>query len=274
MSIIPFYYSTHHRNFGDALNPLLFERVLGIRIKPENFKNAEMTGVGSLLQKCTVSKYAIHSQINFFFKPQLRVMSSGFIQAPPENHILARKLDVKALRGHESRRIIEKLTGSACDAAVGDGGMLYPLLLDKIPSKQYSVGIIPHYRDRELSSIKELSASLKNATVIDVLDEPLEVLKKIASCSCILSSSLHGLIVSDAMGIPNRHVLFSSNITGNGFKFRDYYSVFTPEHTLPSLQTGEILSVRFDRLFENYLPRQQQIAELQKKLLDAMKITG
>lgn len=269
--MIPFYYSTNRRNFGDALNPYLFERVLKIPVKHSPLKQASMTGVGSLLQKCVAPRYELFKRAGVFFKPELQVMSSGFIAAVPGNYALIRKLDIKAIRGLESRRIIESITGTPCRAAVGDGGMLYPLLLEKQPAKKYSLGIIPHYRDQQLPVVKELAAHFKGSVIIDVQGEPLEVLQQIASCERILSSSLHGLIIADALEIPNRHVHFSDNVRGNGFKFTDYYSVFSPEDRLPDLQIAKIMTVSVDALFGQYLSKKQRFSELQEELLKAMK---
>lgn len=266
-----FYYSTHHRNFGDALNPFLLERILQIPFEHSAFQNASMVGVGSLLQKCIAPRYAFFRRLAGHFKPEMRVMSTGFIRAVPAGQILIRKLDVRAVRGHETRQIIEKLTGAPCTAAVGDGGLLYPLLLDKLPAKKYAVGIIPHYRDQQLPAVRELADRFKNAVIINVLDEPLEVLKTIAGCERVLSSSLHGLIVADAMGIPNRHVMFSANVTGSDFKFRDYASVFAPEDQLPALLPEEAMTLIDNDLFDPYRSKLPQIRELQQNLLSAMR---
>lgn len=266
-----FYYSTNHRNFGDALNPYLFEYVLKISVKYSPLKQAFVMGVGSLLQKCIAPRYELLKRTGVFLYPELQVMSSGFISDVSGSYALTRKLDIKALRGLESRKIIESITGTHCNGAVGDGGLLYPLLLKKQPVKKYPVGIIPHYRDQQLPAVKESAGRFNGAVVIDVQGEPLDVLQQIASCERILSSSLHGLIVADALDIPNRHVHFSGNVRGNGFKFKDYYSVFDPEYLLPDLQIAEVMTMSVDALFGQCLSKRQCVAELQENLLKAMK---
>ena len=230
-----------------------------------------MIGVGSLLQKCVVPELSLFKRLAGFFQPELQVLSSGFIRAVPDNMVLCRKLDVRAVRGEKTREIIERLSGKPCSAATGDGGMLYPLLLDTMPEKKYTLGVIPHYRDQSQSAVKELVSQYDNAVIIDVLDEPLEVLKQIARCNFILSSSLHGLIVADALDIPNRHVRFSGNVTGDDFKFCDYYSVFTPEYQLESLTPEKALAMSKDELFGAYISKRERIAGLQDGLLRAMK---
>jgi hypothetical protein len=52
----------------------------------------------------------------------------------------------------------------------------------------------------------------------------MSVVKAISECKLILSQSLHGLIVADALGIPNVWIEPSSKMIGGEFKFHDYFS--------------------------------------------------
>jgi hypothetical protein len=49
-----------------------------------------------------------------------------------------------------------------------------------------------------------------------------------AACDAVISTSIHGLVLANAYGVPNVHfcVLTSGAIAGSGFKFRDYQSAF------------------------------------------------
>ena len=51
-----------------------------------------------------------------------------------------------------------------------------------------------------------------------------DVIDQICSCECILSSSLHGLIASDAYQVPNCWIELSGKISGGYFKYLDYAS--------------------------------------------------
>ena len=60
--------------------------------------------------------------------------------------------------------------------------------------------------------------------VINLINTNIEsVINDILSCEKTISSSLHGLIVSDAYNIPNTWVKFDNNIKGDDTKFHDYF---------------------------------------------------
>jgi hypothetical protein len=67
---------------------------------------------------------------------------------------------------------------------------------------------------------------MPKGTVIKVVnpgDPPLEVIKQIGGCKRIVTSSLHGMIVSDAFGLPRRVEMCARLAKDGGdFKFRDY----------------------------------------------------
>jgi hypothetical protein len=174
--------------------------------------NAELLTVGSILQKLD----------NRFWKKRVHVWGSGFIEAPEAS--LGRH-HFHAVRGHQT---LSRLTLSGPSPALGDPGLLSHLLLPEwsdIP-KTNRVGLVPHYKDKNDADVQALATRLPGCCVIDVLDEPVNVLRQIAACETIISSSLHGLVVADAFRIPSQWLKCGDRVRGEDFKFRDYYSVF------------------------------------------------
>ena len=51
-----------------------------------------------------------------------------------------------------------------------------------------------------------------------------QVIKEIVECEMIISSSLHGLILSDAYHIPNIWIKFSDETFDGSFKYLDYFA--------------------------------------------------
>ena len=109
----------------------------------------------------------------------------------------------------------------------GDPALFLPLVYQTSNAQEYRLGIIPHVVDLQHPVIEEIRE--KHADDILIIDlahyeKWTDVIDQICSCERILSSSLHGLIVSDAYQVPNCWIELSGKISGGYFKFYDYAS--------------------------------------------------
>ena len=84
--------------------------------------------------------------------------------------------------------------------------------------KKYDLGVVPHYIDKR----GRKAAIDLGLPIIDPLRrDPLEVVDEIRQCHSIVSSSLHGIIVAHAYGIPAAW-LACNRLCGDGVKFEDH----------------------------------------------------
>ncbi|QBG46592.1 polysaccharide pyruvyl transferase family protein [Verrucomicrobia bacterium S94] len=211
MKTLRLYWSRSKPNFGDCLSPIICEMEAGCRMVYAKKNRCDLVAVGSLLDR-------FHEHV---FHRKIHVWGTGFIE---EQASRKARFHYHALRGKSSASLLK-----GCDVQIfGDPGLLadriWPEL--KVRPKKYRVGVIPHYEDRSLPRLKEFVNAIPGAKVIDVFDEVRGVLRMIAECEFIYSSSLHGLIVADAFGVPNAWVKLSDRVRGDDFKFIDYYSAF------------------------------------------------
>lgn len=206
-SPLPVYWTCRNNtrgNFGDMLSPIL---VKAMSKRPVVFKqnSSQLFAVGSLL------KFAKAGDI---------VWGAGFIHAQDR----ARQgIDVRAVRGPLTREILLN-QGISCPEVYGDPGLLLPVLYDRPVQKKYPLGLVPHYVDLPLLRKMLPQINKKQVCIIDIRAGVEEVIKMTRQCEVILSSSLHGIILAEAYGIPAAWVEISNNVIGNGFKFRDYYA--------------------------------------------------
>ncbi len=133
--------------------------------------------------------------------------------------------------------LLEK--GIECPDIYGDPALLLPLYYQPKDSiiQSYSLGIIPHIDDLHHSVVERIRKEHPEILVINLsrYEKWTDVIDQICSCKCILSSSLHGLIVSDAYGVPNCWVELSGKILGGYYKYQDYGSSVKRPLTHPFL---------------------------------------
>jgi pyruvyltransferase len=195
MKPLKVWWYNHEPNYGDMLTPHILKafKIPYIQTRKEH---AEALMVGS------IAKFAL---------PNTKVLGSGFITHDDPVYIDA---DWRWVRGPLSRQKVLD-AGGDCPAIYGDPALLLPLFWDEA-AKVHDVGFIPHYIDAP--HVKT------DMFTIDVLGNPREVTRQITQCRTIISSSLHGLIVAHAYGIPAAYVKLGNRLFGDGFKFQDYYS--------------------------------------------------
>lgn len=250
-------------NMGDILNKNIIEKLFGYDVVRKNYLFGEVSGIGSGLGNYTLEGSLfkkIAKKISNIISPTVYIWGTGFVRYKDIDCKLYKKnTNFCAVRGELSKKRIEKLVGKKMDIPTGDAGILASYLLDKLPKKKYSVGIIAHYKEKDEKVFSDLLNKFENSTFIDVQDTPLNVTKKIAECETIISSSLHGLIIADSLGVPNVHIIVTDNLLGDGFKFDDYYSAYGLKHEYIDMNKKSIDNL--EQIVKNYKITKEMVDE-------------
>ncbi len=133
---------------------------------------------------------------------------------PVERHIF-RHLDVRAFRGPLTRDFLLR-RGIEAPEIFGDPALLVAdLLAIRFPAPAGHadpVAFVPNLHD--------LPAMQAWENVVSPLDPWWSVVRRISSARHVISSSLHGLVVADAFGVPCTYLRLSEE--ENLFKYEDY----------------------------------------------------
>lgn len=239
-------------NYGDFLSRYLVEKISGrpvrwvhpkkIRWYKRNKKN--YLAIGSIIHHAT--KKSI-------------VWGSGIIDRKQK----VAPADFRAVRGPQTRKYLLE-QGYDCPEIYGDPAILMPELYKPEVFKEYEMGIIPHYHDYKI--VKELYKDENEILIIDMMTMDVEkITKQIMSCKKTISSSLHGIIVSHAYGIPSLWVKFSDKIFGDDIKYIDYLESVKLQAYEPPFITSKLGVDELKKLLES-LP-----SEVTRKHLEELK---
>jgi len=217
------------KNIGDALNPFLFEKIF----------NKKTTNVRESLNTGMIPVYSfIGSVLDNSGVKNLHVLGSGFRNEKSSMPVKPKK--VYACRGPLTRKKLNEL-GVEVPEVYGDPAILLPDYFDLEVMQEKKMGLIPHYVDKELEIVEKYKSD-KNVKFIDVFSDMEQFVRDIKSCEFTISSSLHGVIISQAYGIPSVWVKFSEKIGGGNFKFNDYFNSLGMQVS-PVILTSKLLSI-------------------------------
>lgn len=263
-------------NFGDLLNTYIFKEIFGIETTFAPLENCDAIGIGSILDHQFLQ---IKHLFRFIKNKRLPVyaLSSGFARDIDYykkrvrylyNPILKRKIIPISLRGKLSKSFLEKITKKTYpECALGDLGLLSSYLIKNKPEKKYSLGICPHYADKNNPIFDEILKNNPNSIILDTQSDPIDYILKIAQCDAIISTGLHPLICADSLGVPNLWCRVSDKTT-TIFKYRDYYSVFGINPEPFYLINNKICT---DDVIKNYQIRTEQVDAIKTDLINAHK---
>ena len=128
---------------------------------------------------------------------------------------------ILALRGALTRDLL----GAPGKTPLGDPGLLVGRFTRRLP-QHYSIGVVPHLSHFGIPTFRSFVAAVPGSVLVDVAGSPDRVIRTVSRCGAIVTSSLHGLVIADAFGIPATWVMPEPLLLGGSFKFRDYLSAF------------------------------------------------
>ena len=110
------------------------------------------------------------------------------------------KLDIRAVRGPYTKQYLDKM-GFNCPKIYGDPAVLMPIIYSCNAKKRYSCSIVLHHSSGLREHIDELKDMGLHYIEIKTTNYK-QFIDAIAQSDTVISSSLHGIILAEAYGVP------------------------------------------------------------------------
>lgn len=203
---VPLNYFTYRPNFGDLLSPWLVEKMTGREVVVADRKKPHYVVIGSIINQATAKSV---------------VWGSGTYGTEGKDEVSPRAR-YTAVRGPLTRAKLgaSKGFGIRVPEVYGDPALLLPLYYMPEVPVTHEYGVVVRWSERRWAQ----ATFGPGVKMIDFARSDVEdVVRELLSCKRIVTSSLHGLIVADAYGIPNAW-LASDSPRGGVYKFYDYFA--------------------------------------------------
>lgn len=195
-------------NFGDAISAHVVSYVSGRKVEHARPRHADLFAVGSMLQTARRAFQEGPRQEG----AKTWIWGTGTLGVV--NRDFLKNVSVGCVRGPISAALLKLDTEQ-----FGDPGLLINEVLSDVPKRTDRIGIVPHHTLMDDPVLKALIAADPAYLLIDPRAVAKDVCLQIASCAHVFASSLHGLIVADAYGVPNTWV---DPVGQSRLKYHDY----------------------------------------------------
>lgn len=205
-------------NFGDTIGPWLVSAITGLR--PVNSRWVRQGGP---------ALFTVGSVIGHLKAPGEHIWGSGLIGRPGPSKLNQLRdvppARIHAVRGKWTREVLIQELGWSVPEVYGDPALLLPRYYEApTPKAERKIALVPHYKHKQDFVV----LSCPNATLVDVADGLESVVDQISTSRAVMSTSLHGLIIAQAYGIPWVWIrLEDKQLGGDTFKFEDFFSLLS-----------------------------------------------
>jgi pyruvyltransferase len=212
-------------NHGDELNAVVLPELLGRPVRWAPLGREDVIGIGSVLV------------------PYLEQGGRGLILGSGDGSATItpeRAADVRdrvlAVRGP----LVRQAMGLPGDTPLGDPGLAVRGIAGASGTRRGRL-VIPHFAVFQDAEHRRALAALRNTgyRVMSPTTSPRAMIAAIRDAEFVVGSSLHGVILSHALGTPTTHISFDGHVdVMPGHKFRDHNETvgaghrYVPWHTL------------------------------------------
>jgi pyruvyltransferase len=221
-------YMGDQNNFGDELSYVIVKRLVDLKLQ----RNVKLQIEHLPTSESGPCLFALGS-IFHFVRPGDYVWGTGVnpihTQCKPD---MFKDVEVFGARGFLSiKYLVDDCSRSGVkisykNISLGDPALLLPFLFPEYRRARFpehKLCIIPHYNDRNVWHLLEPYKS----SIMWTEESYDTVIRYILDCSLVVSSSLHGIVVAEAFGVPARWLSLPGSktlLTEGTFKYNDYFS--------------------------------------------------
>lgn len=187
-------YSSNPRgNFGDDLNPYIFNYFFKDLFEDQNTKNIDFYGIGTIIGSQGILSKEVDSDVkNVFFGSGVRNLSMKYNSD---------NWDIRFVRGPISSNIL----GLKNEKYITDSAYAYALMPEyqKIleEKKKYKFSFMPHLSHTQNIDWNKIGQKL-DIHIISPHQEASKSLKEISQTEYLIGGAMHGAIMADVLRVP------------------------------------------------------------------------